>query len=154
MDDNQRTNPIGKTSSPFREPNTTKVFYFWLKAGISLDPLGDIVAAEQPDGSLTTAIVDEVFAYTDADSHLTNYISSEIGDPSAEPYVDRVSAMVAQANVLRNVRNDDAKEVYMPLPADRMVFFADEEATRNALGYDRILGTPIPAGHDHAKHRT
>jgi len=137
--------PIGKTSSPFREPNTTNTFYFWVRQGIRVNPF-DFIVAEQIDGSRTIGIVDEIFAYTDSDSHLTNYIGSELGQPTAEPYIERASAMVARAQVLRNMRDDGIEELYMPLPAERRVYFADENAIRSALGYDQILGTPIPAG--------
>jgi DNA helicase HerA-like ATPase len=140
-----RNNPIGKTSSPFKEPNTTGVFYFWVTPNTRLNPF-DFVVAEHVDGSRTIGIIDEMFAYTDSDSHLTNYIGNELGNPAAEPYVERVSAMVARAQVLRNMRNDDREELYMPVPGERSVFFADSDAIRQALGYDRILGTAIPAG--------
>lgn len=142
---NQESEPIGKTSSPFREPNTTNTFYFWVRQGIRINPF-DFIVAEQTDGSRTIGIVDEIFAYTDSDSHLTNYIGSELGQPTAEPYIERVSAVVARVQVLRNMRDDEREELYMPLPAERRVYFADENAIRNALGYDQILGTPIPAG--------
>jgi hypothetical protein len=137
--------PLGKTSSPFKEPNTTGVFYFWVTQNTRLNPF-DFVVAEHADGSRTIGIIDEIFAYTDSDSHLTNYIGNELGNPEAEPYVERVSAMVARAQVLRNMRNDEREELYMPVPGERRVFFANSDAIRQALGYDRILGTGIPAG--------
>ena len=123
--------PIGKTSSPFREPNTTNTFYFWVRQGIRVNPF-DFIVAEHTDGSRTIGIVDEIFAYTDSDSHLTNYIGSELGQPTAEPYIERASAMVARAQVLRNMRDDGIEELYMPLPAERRVYFADENAIRSA----------------------
>lgn len=136
---------LGKTSSPSREPNKTSTFYFWLKHGVRINPF-DFVVAEHVDGSKTVGIIDEIFAYTDSESHLTNYIGSELGEPTAQPYVDRVSAMVARAQVLRNMRVDEREELYMPIPAERRVYFADESAIRSALGFDQILDTPIPGG--------
>lgn len=136
---------IGKTSSPQKEPNKTSVFFFWVKRGIRINPF-DFVVAEHVDGSKTIGIVDEIFAYTDSESHLTDYISCELGEPTAQPYVDRVSTMVARAQVLRNMRSDDREELYMPIPADRKVYFADENAIRSALGFDQILGEQIPGG--------
>jgi hypothetical protein len=146
MTNNDGPQAIGKTSSPFRTPNTTGVFHFWLSHGIRLNPF-DFVVAEHFDGSRTVGIVDEIFNYTDSDSHLTDYIGNELGNPSAEPYVDRVSTTVGQANVLRNMaRPGEQEELYMPLPTDRRVFFADEEAISRALGFDDIRGISIPAG--------
>lgn len=136
---------IGKTSSPFREPNTTQMFFFWVEKGIRLNPF-DFIVADQADGSKTIGIIDEIFAYTDSDSHLTNYIGNDLGNPQAEPYTERISAMVARAQVLRNMREDEGEELYMPVPAERRVFYADENSIKIALGYDRILGTQIPAG--------
>ena len=144
-DEERREEPIGKTSSPQREPNKTSVFFFWVKNGVRINPF-DFVVAEHVDGSRTVGVVDEIFAYTDSDSHLTNYIGSELGEPTAQPYVDRVSTMVARAQVLRNMRSDDREELYMPIPAERKVYFADENAIRSALGFDQILRTPIPGG--------
>jgi len=144
-DKKKENEPIGKTSSPQREPNKTSMFFFWVKNEVRINPF-DFVIAEHIDGSKTVGIIDEIFAYTDSDSHLTNYIGSELGKPSAQPYVDRVSTMVARAQVLRNMRNDDREELYMPIPAERKVYFADENAIRSALGFDQILGTPIPGG--------
>ena len=144
-DKKKENEPLGKTSSPQREPNKTSVFFFWVKKEVRINPF-DFVIAEHIDGSRTVGIIDEIFAYTDSDSHLTNYIGSELGEPTAQPYVDRVSTMVARAQVLRNMRNDDREELYMPIPAERKVYFADENAIRSALGFDQILGTPIPGG--------
>jgi len=144
-DEERRNEPIGKTSSPQREPNKTGVFFFWVKSGVRLNPF-DFVVAEHIDGSKTVGVVDEIFAYTDSDSHLTNFIGSELGEPTAQPYVDRVSTMVARARVLRNMRSDDREELYMPIPAERKVYFADENAIGSALGFDQILGKPIPGG--------
>lgn len=145
LDEERRNEPIGKTSSPQRDPNKTSVFFFWVKNGVRINPF-DFVVAEHIDGSKTVGVVDEIFAYTDSDSHLTNFIGSELGEPTAQPYVDRVSTMVARARVLRNMRSDDREELYMPIPAERKVYFADENAIKSALGFDQILGERIPGG--------
>ena len=151
-DEEGRNEPIGKTSSPQRDPNRTSVFLFWVKNGVRINPF-DFVVAEHIDGSKTVGIVDEIFAYTDSDSHLANYIGSELGEPTAQPNVDRVSTMVARARVLRNMRSDNQEELYMPIPAERKVYFADENAIQIALGNDQLFEKqrkrkvpPIPAG--------
>lgn len=143
MENKIQDDPIGKTSSPLREPNTTYKFHFWMKPGTRLNPL-DFVVAEQVDGSRTLGQVQEIFAYTDADSHLTNYIGSEFGNPNVESYSERLSTMVGKAQVVRNLRTDGKEELYMPLPADRRIFFATESDIQASLEFDRTKG--VPAG--------
>ena len=145
MSDKNRE-PIGKTSAPQREPNTLGQFFFWIKEGVKLNPF-DFVVAEHIDNSKTVGVVDEIFTYTDSESHLTNYISNDLGNPEAQPYVDRVSTTVARARVLRNIKNNKKEEeIYMPIPPEKKVYFADEDEIKKALGFDEILGEPIPAG--------
>jgi DNA helicase HerA-like ATPase len=142
---NQELVLIGKTSSSLREPNTTSTFYFWVRPGVKINPF-DFVFVEQIDGSYSIGLINEIFVYTDSESHLTNFIGNELGQPEVEPYVERVSVTVARAQVLRNIRNDGKEEIYMPIPSEKKVYLANNEAIKKALGYDRILGTPIPAG--------
>lgn len=133
---------IGKTSSPEREPNTTTQFQCWLADGTRLNPF-DFVTAEHLDGSQTIGIVQEIKNLTDAESHLTNYVSHDFGKPGAEPYVERVSSAVAQLEVIRNTREP---ELMMPVPPDKDVYFSSEKEIRLAIGTDQIKGTEIPAG--------
>jgi hypothetical protein len=135
--------PIGKTSSTFRQPNTTYEFHFWIKPGVRLNPL-DFVVAEQVDGSRTLGQIEEIFAYTDADSHLTNYIGSEFGDPNVATYSERVSTMVARAKVVRNIRTDDQEEIYMPVPTDHRAYFATSDDIQASFEFNKKEG--IPAG--------
>lgn len=116
-----------------------------MKEGVKINPF-DFVMVKHFDDSYTVGQVDEINAYTDAPSHLTNYISSNLGDPSSTPNVERVQIMVAEAIVLANIRNDNKAELRMPVPSDQPVYFADEDAVSKALGFDRVLGEKIPAG--------
>ncbi|MEM0135975.1 MAG: hypothetical protein QXU18_12255 [Thermoplasmatales archaeon] len=136
---------IGKTTSPMREPNSSGSFSFWLQQGIKLNPF-DFVVAEHMDGSKTIGAVEEIFAYTDSESHLTDFVGNDLGNPSSEPFIDRLSAMVGKSRVLRNIREDDQEENYMPIPVNSRVYFADKDAIMKALGFDEILGKPIPSG--------
>jgi len=136
---------IGKTSSPFSSPNTVTEFSFWVKDKMRLNP-NDMIVAQRTDESRTIGIIDEMYAYTDAQNHLTNYIGSGLGDPGAEQYVERVASLVAKAQVLRNMRTDGLAENYTPVSSDRPVIYADGNAISMALGYDDIKGTAIPAG--------
>jgi len=136
---------IGRTSSPEFEPNKTNKFCFWLKSGTVVNPT-DFVVAEHTIGNKktkTVGMVTEISAFTDARSHLTNFISSELGDPDAEPYVNRISSLVAEATVLRN-----DYEIYMPVPSNMKVEFPDIEMIEKAIGIDLIekQEDKIPAG--------
>ena len=138
---------IGKTSATAKESNTTGEFYFWIKDGVRINPF-DFVIVEHFDSSYTVGQVDEIYSYTDAESHLTNYIGSELGKPDAQPLINRLKIMVAKAVVLANIRNDNSAELLMPIPSDRPVYFADEKAIATALGFDDkdVFGKKIPAG--------
>jgi hypothetical protein len=141
-------NVIGKTSSPEREPNTTGKFYCWIRDGVVINPF-DFVVAEHIRGTKTVGIVSEIQCQSDALSHLSNYVSSDFGKPWAEPYVERLSSIVAEVSVLRNSGYKEGNrivEVFMPLPGDKKVYFAGESDIKLGLGVDLILGQEIPAG--------
>jgi DNA helicase HerA-like ATPase len=133
---------IGRTSSTAREPSTTERFYFWVRPNIKMNPF-DFVAVQLDDGSSVVGQVDEISNYTDAESHLSNYIGNSLEGPSR---IERLQVVIAEATVLANLRNDGAAELLMPVPSDRPVRFANEKEVSSALGYDRILGEKIPAG--------
>jgi len=140
---------IGKTSSPEREPNTTAKFYCWLKEGVVVNPF-DFLVAEHIKGTRTIGIVSEITSPSDAQSHLTNYIGSGFGEPAEEQYVDRLTSMIAEVNVLRNTGYAGADgrevEISMPVPTDHLVYFAEAEDIQQAIGVERFAGEPIPAG--------
>ena len=142
--------PIGKSSSPERDPNTTTKFWAWLQEGTIVNPF-DFVTADQIHDTKTVGIVSEIVAPSDAPSHLSNYVSSDFGQPEAEPYVDRLSSMVAEITVLRN---DGTPEIMMPVPGDRLVHFASPKDVQFALGADQVLGQKIPAGVIHQSNGT
>jgi len=133
---------IGRTSSTAREPSTTEKFFFWVRPNIRINPF-DFVAVQLDDGSSIVGQVDEISNYTDAESHLGNYIGSSLEGPSR---IERLQAVIVEATVLANLRKDGAAELLMPVPSDRPVRFANDEEVSKALGYDRVLGERIPAG--------
>lgn len=140
--------PIGKTSSPERTPNSTGTFYCWLKDGVIINPF-DFIVSEHIKGTKTIGIVSEILSMSDAASHLSNFVSSDFGEPAAEPYVERLSSMVAEATVLKNTgyeKEGRITEILMPVPGDRKVYFANEKDIQLAIGTDTILGEKIPAG--------
>lgn len=144
MHDNSQ--PIGRTSATEREAITSDKFAFWLPDDVIVNPF-DIVAVEQvnqPDEppSHTYGLVTTLEHRTDAPNHLANFISSNFGQLDEEPNTNRQGTTVASVNVLSN-----SDEIYMPVPSERLVHFADKEGIETALGIDQMAKADrIPAG--------
>jgi len=140
---------VGKTSATERDAITSDKLAFWLPDGVIVNPF-DIVAVEQVNQpgyqpSKTYGLVTTLEHRTDAPNHLANYISSNFGQLSEEPNTLRQGTTVAFANVLSNT--DD---IYMPVPSERLVSFADPKGIQEALGTDTLIEErpedAIPAG--------
>ncbi|MGQ9554660.1 MAG: hypothetical protein ACUVWR_11155 [Anaerolineae bacterium] len=140
---------LGRTSATEREPITSDKFAFWLADGVIVNPF-DIVTVtqvnqpgEQPSRSY--GLVTTLEHRTDAPNHLANYISSNFGQLDEEPNTNRQGTTVASANVLSNTA-----DIYMPVPSERLVRFAQPEDIQQALGTDVMLRErkrdAIPAG--------
>ena len=117
----------------------------------------DFVVAAHMKNTRTVGVVTEIRSPSDAMSHLSNFVSSDFGKPEAQPYVSRLSSMVAEVNVLRNSGYSDGSnqtEVNMPVPGDMRIYFAEPEDIRFALGIDQIKGQEIPAGIVHQSNGT
>lgn len=159
MNDEQMTNDevqeapvpqaIGRTSATERDPTTSDKFRFWLPPRVIVNPF-DIVAVEQvnqPDQppSTTYGLVTLLEHRTDAPNDLANFISSNFGELDEEPNTPRQGTTVAFANVLSNTA-----DIYMPVPSERLVVFADPEGIQQALGTDLLIRErphdAIPAG--------
>jgi len=139
---NQATEPIGRASATERDPNTSNEFSFWLKPGTLVNPF-DIVEAAQANTSRTFGLVLNLEHRTDAPTHLSNFISNDFGEmTAAEPNTARVGTTVARAAVLSNTAN-----IYMPVPNESLVRFADEAGIHVALGMDTMeKARRVPAG--------
>lgn len=140
---------IGRTSATEREAITSDKFAFWLPDEVIVNPF-DIVSVDQVNQpeqppSRTYGLVTMLEHRTDAPNHLANFISSNFGELTEQPNTNRQGTTVALANVLSN--NQD---IYMPVPSERIVHFADPEGIRQALGIDSLLRDrpedAIPAG--------
>lgn len=141
--------PIGRTSATEREAITSDKLAFWLPDGVIVNPF-DIIAVEQVNQpgeppSRTFGLVTSLDHRTDAPSHLANFISSNFGQLDEEPNTNRQGTTVAAANVLSNTA-----DIYMPVPSERLVFFAQPDDVQQALGTDALLKErkqdAIPAG--------
>ena len=76
---NKKGRTIGKVSATERDPSTIDNFYFWMDSNSDdLSPF-DVVMVENPNSSITYAIVEEINHVTDSSSHFASYISSEFG---------------------------------------------------------------------------
>lgn len=137
---------LGRTSATERDPSTSDKFSFWLANEVIVNPF-DIVAVEQVNQagqppSRTYGLVTMLEHRTDAPNHLANFISSNFGELNEEPNTVRQGTTVAFANVLSN--SDD---IYMPVPSERLVSFADKAGIETALGIDQMRPADrIPAG--------
>lgn len=141
--------PIGRTSATEREPITSDKFRFWLPPDTIVNPF-DIVIVDQVNQpgqppSKTYGLVTSLEHRTDAPNDLANFISSNFGELSEEPNTPRQGTTVAFVNVLSNTA-----DIYMPVPSERLVYFADQEGIQQALGTDTLLRDrphdAIPAG--------
>lgn len=140
---------LGRTSATEREPITSDKFAFWLSHEIIVNPF-DIVAVKQVNqpgesDSDTFGLVTILEHRTDAPNHLANFISSNFGETDEEPNTNRQGTTVAFANVLSN--SDD---IYMPVPSERIVHFAEPDDIQKALGTDQLIKErkkdAVPAG--------
>ncbi len=148
-EDDGKLRIVGKTSATEREPITSDKFTFWLPDDVIVNPF-DIVSVEQVNQpgeppSRTFGLVTMLEHRTDAPNHLANYISSNFGEVSEEPNTIRQGTTVAFANVLNN-----SADIYMPVPSERIVCFADPDGIQQALGTDTLRKErpqdAIPAG--------
>lgn len=140
---------VGRTSATEREAITSDKFAFWLTDETIVNPF-DIMAVEQLNQpgqppSHTFGLVTTLEHRTDAPNHLANYISSNFGTLDEEPNSTRQGTTVASATVLSNTA-----DVYMPVPSERIVSFAQPSEIQQALGTDVLLAErrqdAIPAG--------
>jgi hypothetical protein len=132
---------IGRGSATERSANQSNEFFFWLAPEVLANPF-DIVEAESFRDSKTYGLVMNLEHTTDAASHLSNYISNNFGEATEDPQTPRQGTTVAKCNVLSNTA-----EIYMPVPSEARIRFADAQGILKALGADAIAAEhKIPAG--------
>jgi len=136
---------IGRTSATERQPTTSDDFSFWLGPDVLVNPF-DIVEVDQAvPPSKTYGLVTTIDHYTDAASHLSNFISADFGDVNDEPNTPRVGASIAHASIL-----SPTEDIYMPVTTGCKVCFADPDGIYRALGIEDLMTNrphdAIPAG--------
>ena len=123
---------IGRVAATEKNPTTTDKFTFWTDPNFQLS-LFDIVKVSHIDGSFTFGAVKSISHITDSGSFLTNYISSDFGNPEIETPTIRAGMNYAEASVSFNTRN-----IYTPVHNNAAVYLASGHEIMQALGLDRI----------------
>lgn len=130
---------IGRVMATEKNPTTMDKFNFWTDANLHLHAF-DIVKVEHIDKSVTYGVIENISHITDAQSFLTNFISSDFGDVEIEEPTLRVGMNYAEAKVSFNSRN-----VYTPVHNNAKVYLASADEITTALGLDNIQN-PLVCG--------
>lgn len=123
---------IGRVLATEKNPTTMDEFNFWTNSDLKLHAF-DIVKVEHIEKTYTFGVIENISHITDAQSFLTNYISSDFGDVILEAPTFRVGMNYAKAKVSFNSGN-----IYTPVHNNAKVYLATAEEITMALGLDRI----------------
>lgn len=130
---------IGRVLATEKSPTTMDEFNFWTNSDLKLHAF-DIVKVEHIEGSYTFGVIENISHITDAQSFLTNFISSDFGDVDVDEPTLRVGMNYAKAKVSFNSRN-----LYTPVHNNAKVYLATADEITMALGLDRIQN-PLVCG--------
>ena len=133
------TKLIGRVLATEKSPTTMDKFSFWTDSNLKLHAF-DIVKVKHIDGSFTYGVIEDISHITDAQSFLTNYISSDFGDVTVDEPTLRVGMNYALAAVSYNSEN-----IYTPVHNNAPVYLASEEEITFALGLDKVQN-PLVCG--------
>lgn len=130
---------IGRVLATEKSPTTMDEFNFWTNSDLKLHAF-DIVKVEHLEGSYTFGVIENISHITDAQSFLTNFISSDFGDVDVDEPTLRVGMNYAKAKVSFNSSN-----LYTPVHNNAKVYLATADEITMALGLDRIQN-PLVCG--------
>ncbi len=130
---------IGRILATEKNPTTIDEFNFWTNSDLKLGAF-DIVKVEHIDKSYTFGMIENISHITDAQSFLTNFISSDFGDVNIDEPTLRIGMNYAKAKVSFNSGN-----LYTPVHNNAKVYLASAEEITMALGLDRIQN-PLVCG--------
>ena len=130
---------IGRVLATEKNPTTMDEFNFWTNSDLKLNAF-DIVKVEHIENSYTFGVIENISHITDAQSFLTNFISSDFGDVNIDEPTLRVGMNYAKAKVSFNSGN-----LYTPVHNNAKVYLATAEEITMALGLDRIQN-PLVCG--------
>ena len=130
---------IGRILATEKTPTTIDEFHFWTNSDCRLNAF-DIVRVQRGDGSLTYGVIENISHITDAQSFLTNFISSDFGDVDLDGPTIRVGMNYVKAKVSYNDKN-----IYTPVHNNDRVYLASAEEITFALGL-RDVENPLVCG--------
>lgn len=133
-------NIIGRVLATEKKPTTIDDFTFWTAPELILNPF-DIVKVQHVNNSFSYGVIEDIAHITDAASFLTNFISSDFGDVSAEGNTLRVGMNYVTAKVVCNTNN-----IYIPVQNNAKVMLATAEEINYALGLNDIRN-PLICGY-------
>jgi len=130
---------IGRVLATEKSPTTIDEFNFWTSSDCRLSAF-DIVRVEREDGSLTYGVIENISHITDAQSFLTNFISSDFGNVDIDEPTLRIGMNYVKANVSYNDKN-----IYTPVHNNDRVYLASAEEITKALGL-KDIENPLVCG--------
>ena len=130
---------IGRVLATEKTPTTMDDFNFWTNSDLKLHAF-DIIKVEHIEGSFTFGVIENISHITDAQSFLTNFISSDFGDVDIDEPTLRVGMNYAKAKVSFNSGN-----LYTPVHNNAKVYLATADEITMALGLDKIQN-PLVCG--------
>lgn len=133
-------NIIGRVLATEKKPTTIDDFTFWTAPELILNPF-DIVKVQHVNNSFSYGVIEDIAHIIDAASFLTNFISSDFGDVSAEGNTLRVGMNYVTAKVVCNTNN-----IYIPVQNNAKVMLATAEEINYALGLNDIRN-PLICGY-------
>lgn len=134
---------IGRITSTKDQPSSSNTFYFWVKNDMIVN-LFDFVSVENVADTRTIGVIKDLIFPTEAEGHLTNYISSDFGNISAEPPSNVIGSCVAMVDVLGNTGRQSSlsrtgkTQLWYPPKNFSSVNFASSDEIDEALGIPRI----------------
>lgn len=123
---------IGRILATEKSPTTMDKFTFWTNSDLKLHAF-DIVKVRHIEGSYTFGVIENISHITDAQSFLTNFISSDFGDVTLEEPTLRIGMNYVEASVSYN-----SQGIYTPVHNNAQVYLADSEEINVALGLKNV----------------
>ena len=141
---------IGRVAATKLQGNNSREFYFWIEPETQINPLDLIVVREeitvgQPESTPRDvyAQILDITSYTDAESFLEVFASTDFGNVNVESDIDRIAYNIAKAQVLGT-----SGSVRMPVQFNSSVFLADEDAIMRLLKVEELDVTyRLPIGY-------
>jgi hypothetical protein len=130
---------IGRVLATEKAPTTMDKFTFWTNSDLKLHAF-DIVKVQHIEGSFTFGVIENISHITDAQSFLTNFISSDFGDVTLDEPTLRIGMNYVEASVSYN-----SKGIYTPVHNNAQVYLANADEINAALGLKNVKN-PLVCG--------